>query len=572
MILPELSEAPVMTRFGIALFVLFFPASLAAQDRPREAAIQQWRSQRVGLFVHWGVATGRALPQSHSHARKSALNPSGTVPAEVYDQYYKEFNPLSYWPDEWLRLAHDAGMRYAVFVAKHHDGFSMYQSDVNPYNVMATPYGKDVAAEFVAACRRQGLAVGWQISPKDWKHPDFDTDRHDRYNAFYEKAVEELATRYGRLTTMWFDGIEPIGPEKWKGTPQRIAAFLHRKQPAVMLSNHGGAPGDFVSFEMMVGPFDRKQPWEMTEPINPSGWVFNKPMPSRPFRELLRNLVYTISRDGNYLLDVGPMQDGQLYPPDAERLGEFAAWMKMNAEGVHGTRGGPYRDGDWGGATCRGRSVYLFVSDRVGTKLELPPLEAKIRSARRLDGGPLEWESDRNGLHLKMADRKDARAVFLAVKLELDRASTELAVVDGQANLAAKASVTPSSVRSGWGIEGLFDSLGDTAWDPDGDDLASFLEFDLGQVQRVGAMSFSQRTQREGWHQYFRYEVKARAFSEESWRSVYKGHSCLGGVPVLPFEPVRARFIRLEIQKPRKGVPVQLAEFRIFAPLPGMEQ
>jgi len=108
-------------------------------------------------------------------------------------------------------------------------------------------------------------------------------------------------------------------------------------------------------------------------------------------------------------------------------------------------------------------------------------------------------------------------------------------------------------------------------WDPDGDDLASSLEFDLGQVQALGGMSFSQRTQRLGWHQYFRYELKARSSEGEPWQSVYQGHSCLGGVPVLELKTLRARFLRLELIKPRRGVPVQLAELRIFSPLPGME-
>ena len=130
--------------------------NISAQAETREAAIENWRALRIGLFVHWGVATGRALPQSHSHARKSVLNPSGSIPAEVYDQYYKEFNPSGYDPDALLRLAYDAGLRYAVFVSKHHDGFSMYRSAVNPYNVMATPYGKDVAGMFAEACRDRG--------------------------------------------------------------------------------------------------------------------------------------------------------------------------------------------------------------------------------------------------------------------------------------------------------------------------------------------------------------------------------------------------------------------------------
>jgi hypothetical protein len=105
-----------------------------------------------------------------------------------------------------------------------------------------------------------------------------------------------------------------------------------------------------------------------------------KPMPPFPLRGLLHNLVYTVARDGNYLLGVGPMPDRQLHPPDAERLGEITAWMKINAEGIHGTRGGPYRDGDWG---CKGNVVYLFLADRVGERLTLPALAAEIRSARR---------------------------------------------------------------------------------------------------------------------------------------------------------------------------------------------
>jgi alpha-L-fucosidase len=541
----------------------------------RAEAVRQWRERRIGLFVHWGVASGRALPQSHSHARHSVLNPSGSVPAETYDQYYREFDPTAYDPDAWLKLAHDAGMRYAVFVAKHHDGFSMYGSEANPYNVLATPYGRDVAAMFADACRRQGLALGWQLSPKDWRNPDFASERHDRYNAWYEAIVRELATRYGPLAVMWFDGIEPVGADQWKDTPARVAAMLHELQPGIMLSNHGGGPEDFVSFETLVGPFDRRQPWEMTEPINPSGWVFNKPMPTRPLRELLRNLVYSVSRDGNYLLDVGPMPDGRLYPPDAERLGEIAQWMKANAEGIHATRGGPYRDGDWGGATCRNRFVYLFVSDRVGTDLVLPPLAARVRSARRLDGGPLDFHADAKGVALRMPDRAaESRPVFLGIRLEVDRPAFDLPVVDGQPNLAAPARIAASSVRDGdaarWGVRLLFDDDGGTAWDPDGEGLSSFLEIDLGAVRTVGSVSFSQRTQRLGWHPWFTYELKARTRPDEPWRSVYRGRSCLGGLPVLEIEPTRARQLRLEIVKPNPQAPVQLAELRVFAPLPGV--
>jgi alpha-L-fucosidase len=531
-----------------------------------------WRSMRFGLFVHWGTASGRALPQSHSHARNSTLNPSGSVPQEVYDRFYKEFNPVNYDPDSWLKLAHDAGMRYAVFVAKHHDGFCMFKTDATDYNIMATPFGKDVAETFAAACQRQGLALGWQISPKDWKHPDFNTEAHDRYNAYYETLVKELASNYGPLSVMWFDGIEPAGPEKWKDVPDRIAAMLHANQPGIMLSNHGGCAWDFVSFETMVAPFDREHPWEMCEQINPSGWVFNKPMPTRPLKELLRNLVYTVSRDGNYLLDVGPMPDGRLYPPDAERLREFAAWMKVNAEGIHGTRGGPYRDGDWGGATCRGNAVYLFISDRVGSNLVLSPLSAAIRSARRLDGGPVDWKADSRSLQLNLSDRgRTGRPIFTCVKLELDRPAFGLLVIEGQTNLAAAARLSPSSIRDNdvrrWGAQNLFDNDGNSAWDTGSDDLTSVLDIDLGEPKWIGSAAISQRAVPDGYNGWFDYQIKARVDGLSEWKTVIERTNCLGCPPVLEFDPVKARWVRLEIKKMDKQQPVQVAEFRLFPPV-----
>ena len=539
----------------------------AAAPMLRAAPADAWRALRVGLFIHWGPSSGKALPQSHSHARKSALNPSGSVPPEVYDQFYKEFNPTNYHPDVWLKLAHDAGMRYAVFVAKHHDGFCMFKTTATDYNIMATPYGKDVAAMFAAACRRQGIALGWQISPKDWKHPDFNTANHDRYNAYYEKLINELSANYGPLSVMWFDGIEPAGPDKWKDTPARVAKLLRDRHPNIMLGVHGGCAEDFLSFETMVAPFDRQQPWEMCEAINPSGWVFNQPMPPFPLRGLLRNLVYTVARDGNYLLDVGPMPDGQLYPPDAERLGEIAAWMKINAEGIHGTRGGPYRDGEWGGATCKSNAVYLFLADRVGTNLTLPALAAKVRSARRLDGGPLEWKADNTALRLGMSDRAaNQRPVFLGVKLELDRPAFSLPLVDGQLNLAATARLTPSSVHGSATPQRLFDNNGDTAWETEPDDKVNSLEFDFGEPKLISSLSLSERGQRESWNHAYRVELKARLDEHGEWQTVLKHTGTLGGPPILDFKAVRARFVRLEFGK-FGSYPLEIAELRLFPPL-----
>ena len=556
---------------SIALFVCSSFGLPAAESR--DAAVDQWRALRVGLFIHWGPSSGLGLAESHSHARLSPLNPHGVLPATDYDQLYKKFNPTAYEPDAWLQLAHAAGMRYAVFVAKHHDGFAMFDSATSDYDVMATPYGRDVTKLFADACRRQGLALGFQISPKDWKHPDFATAHHDRYNAYYEAIIRELASQYGPLAVMWFDGIEGVTTEQWKDTPARIAALLHEKHPHIMLGTHGGAKEDFTSFEIMVGPFDRRNPWETCEAINPSGWVYNKPMPPFPLKKLLTNLVYTVGRDGNYLLDVGPMPDGRLYPPDAERLGEIAAWMKTNAAGIHGTRGGPYRDGSWGAATCRGNNVFLFLSDAVGPTLTLPKLAAEIRSARRLDGGPLEWKTDASALRLSLGDRSAAasRPLFTAVQLELDRPAFALPVLDAQPNLAAHARVIASSIRDGnpgtFGPQHLFDADGDTAWESAAAETTSTLELDLGETKSIAGLAFAERAQRVGWNHGFKVEIKSRATPDAKWQSLKKHNGMLGAPPTLALPVTASRYLRIEIAK-KSGVALQVAELRLFGPLP----
>jgi hypothetical protein len=159
------------------------------------------------------------------------------------------------------------------------------------------------------------------------------------------------------------------------------------------------------------------------------------------------------------------------------------------------------------------------------------------------------------------------------VKLELDRSAFALPIVDGQANLATSARITPSSIRENdpqrWGTQFLFDNLGDTAWDSAPGEMHSTLEFDLGSAKMIGSASFAQMAQRDGWNQVFEYELKVREDEHGDWRTAYKNSSPLGGIPVLEFNPVRARFVRLEMVKRWKQVPAELGELRLFAPLEG---
>lgn len=138
--------------------------------------------------------------------------------------------------------------------------------------------------------------------------------------------IDELTKNYGPVDVIWFDGTDPVPYDKGKYATDAIPPMVYSRNPNTMLGTHGAVKEDFISFEHMVGGFDRVKPWETCEAINPSGWVYNKPMEPFLFEDLLRTMVYTICRDGNYLLDVGPMETGELYPPDVKRLEQFADW------------------------------------------------------------------------------------------------------------------------------------------------------------------------------------------------------------------------------------------------------
>ena len=387
----------------------------------------------------------------------------------------------------------------------------------------------------------------------------------------FRSLIDELTSNYGPVSILWFDGVEPVSPDKWKNTPTEIAQNVYKKQPGIMLGTHGGMTEDFISFEVMVGPFDRVKPWETCEQINPGGWVYNKPMQPFPFKKLLTNLVYTVCRDGNYLLDVGPMADGRLYAPDVARLEDFAVWMNTNKEAIHGTRGGPYRDGEWGGATCREKCVYLFISDKIGEQFNIPLPDVKIINVQRLDGGNVSWNVANKELCLSFSGRNIGnRPDFICVKLDIDRPAFYLPLIDVQQNLALQASINVSGVRNKndnlCGPQMLFDNKGETAWETEASDTTGYIEFDFGKPVPVGSLSIAEKGQTEGWNHRLYMALKVKSHLSDEWKLILEQNGVLGAPPVLVFNPVNTRFLKVEFKK-TSTFPLQVAELRLFAPL-----
>ena len=315
-------------------------------------------------------------------------------------------------------------MKYIVLTTKHHDGFCLWDTKQTDYNIMRSPFARDVVRELADACKRQGIAFGTYYSTTDWHHPDFPwtyvcdwsalekyakpKDRPnanlDRYEQYLRKQVEELVRNYGPLLTIWFD--VPQGFDAKRG--QRVVDFVRSLQPDILINNRTGAAGDYDTPEQTIGKMQTDRPWETCMTIcNQWAWKPNDQMKS--LKECLQTLVRCAGGDGNLLFNVGPMPSGEIEPRQVERLKEMGAWLAKYGQSIYATRGGPWKPGKGYVSTQRNDAIYLHVLAWDGESVKLPPLAGRIVKAEVLTGGTVEMKQDAGGLVLSVpaADRRE---------------------------------------------------------------------------------------------------------------------------------------------------------------------
>jgi len=368
---------------------------------PDTDSIRRWQEMRFGMFIHWGPVSLKGTEIGWSRGKE--------VPADEYDQLYTKFNPTRFNADEWVEIAKAAGMKYLVITSKHHDGFCLWDSKLTEYDVMSTPFGRDVLKELSEACQRRGILFSTYYSICDWHHPDYPTGspggrtrkaepNMDRYVACMKGHLRELIEGYGPMGILWFDGE---WEEPW--THQRgldLYAYVRSLQNDILINNRVDKGrrgmqgvtaseefvGDYDTPEQQIGGFNRQRPWETCMTICRQ-WAWKPNDQLKSLQECVRTLIQTVGGDGNLLLNVGPMPDGRIEPRQADRLKEIGAWLAKYGEGVYGTRGGPFMPGEWGASTCKDHSVYLFVTRWPAEgPLRLPPIGRKILGSRALDG------------------------------------------------------------------------------------------------------------------------------------------------------------------------------------------
>ena len=395
-----------------------------------------YRNAKFGMFIHWGPYSQASVEASWPIMRPQ---PGGITESE-YRSLPKTFNPVKFDPDAFVDLARLAGQKYMVFTTKHHDGFCMFDSSYTDYKITNTPYGKDIVAQLAKACDADGMPLGFYYSPPDMHHPGFrDTTKPasenwhgepqrpewESYLQYMQLQLAELLTRYGPVAIVWFDGLND--QRKYNGA--RVIEMIHELQPATLVNDRLGVPGDYETPEQFIPtaiptkdvvltgvdprvssrlknsiprPEDFRL-WETCMTIN-NTWAYNKN--DRDFKSeqtLIRSLVEVASRGGNFLLNVGPQPDGQIQPEFQQRLRAVGEWLILNGDSIYGTTYGPVQGVPGLRTTANDKSIFVHVFDWPSSSVEMTGIEARIISARLLaNGKPLTFRQAEGKLQIDL--------------------------------------------------------------------------------------------------------------------------------------------------------------------------
>jgi alpha-L-fucosidase len=348
---------------------------------------------KFGLFIHWGLYSVHAKNDNHPYV-SWAMEKEG-ISVDEYSEYAKKFDPQKFDPARWMQIAKKAGMKYVVFTSKHHEGFSIYESEHSSYTSEKTAAKSDMARQIVDAARDAGLKVGLYYSFLDWYHPLYDDDLDAYVTEFAHRQVEEICTLFGPIDVVWFDGEWDHPHQTWHA--EELVRTIRRLQPGAVINDRLGAEergktplADFFTREQ-PSEFSEKADFESTRSLWEACMTIGKSWgyrhddgPWLDADELIRTLVDVACRGGNFLLNVGPTPDGEIPPHLIERLEGIGEWMSKNGESIYGTYGLTIADQK---CTAKGASLYVHLEDRPSGDLVLTGLKNSIKRAFVLSTG-----------------------------------------------------------------------------------------------------------------------------------------------------------------------------------------
>ena len=402
----------------IVLLLCCLQPHLQAQNtyEPSHANLEarQWfQDAKLGLFVHWGVYS--IIGGGGDENIAEWVMEQQQIPINDYEQLPRFFNPTQFDVRKWVNMVKEAGFKYITITSKHHDGFAMYDSDVSDYNIVdQTPYGKDILKMLAEECRKQGIKLFFYYSQLDWHHPDYwprgrtgnnytgrpENGDWSNYLNYMNTQLRELLTNYGEIGGIWFDGMWDKPDADWQ--LQKTYSMIHELQPQALIgSNHHEKPNPGEDFQM----FERDLPgqnttgWQGTHisqlPLETAAtisdtWGFN--LVDNDFKSvktLIRFMVKAAGYNSNFLLNVGPMPNGEIQPMHSQRLSAIGYWLEEYGQTIYGTRGGPMAPKEWGVTTQKddGKTVYLHFFDYSGEAVLVDGIKEKPTSVTLLKNG-----------------------------------------------------------------------------------------------------------------------------------------------------------------------------------------
>ena len=411
--------------------------------RTHQEALNNFQDHRFGMFIHWGPVTLRGTEIGWSRGVQ--------VPIEDYDSLYKEFNPVLFDAQKWVKTAKEAGMKYMVITSRHHDGFSLWDSQYTDYDMTNTPYGKGVLKDLADECKKQGIDFGIYYSICDWHHQDYpveyphkdykyhvekeitdatEKDQMNRYIAFIKNQLKELIDLYDP-SLIWFDG-----EWEWAWTHEMgmdLYAYLRGLKNDLLINNRvdkgreGMAgitksfkyAGDFATPEQEIGKYDISNAWESCITIARQwAWKANDQLKSE--KECIQTLVQTVGGGGNLLLNVGPMADGRIEQRQKDRLKAVGDWLKVYGDAVYGTRGGPFMPNNDFVSTRKDQRVFLHLLNDPGQEINLPVAKSyKVKSVYYMGQEvELDWEKKKGLLTISLdGDLPDENVSVIVIEM-----------------------------------------------------------------------------------------------------------------------------------------------------------
>lgn len=408
---------------GGGIAVSAAPAEYIPSEEVRNSQ-REFAADRFGIFIHWGIYSMFAQGEWYLNYGPRA---------DEYAKAAKGFYPADFNADEWAEAIKDAGAKYICFTARHHDGFSMWDTDQSDYNIVdATPFKRDVLKELSEACKENDLKLHLYYSHIDWTRPDYprgrtghtpdlDSLRYDwpGYRAFMDRQLTELLTGYGPIRAIWFDGWwdhdEDAEPFDWELPSQY--ALVHSLQPGCMVANNHHQnifPGE--DFQI----FERDRPGENTagystqdisllplETCNTMNGMWGYKVEDTDYKDtptLIRYLVKTAGQGANLLLNIGPQPNGELPAESLKHLKEIGEWMRRYGETIYSTEGSLFK-ADWGTSTRLPGRTFIHILSPESADIFIPGAkdiknafeygkpEKRIRFTKAKDGVTLHLDS-----------------------------------------------------------------------------------------------------------------------------------------------------------------------------------